>query len=161
MPSHVRKEFIYRFHNSNFAAHIGITKTIENFHQAFYFPNFVDFLMDYVRNCPSCLRVKPVKNSSPQQPPLQSLATQQSFPRDVQVDIVSKLPISRGYKFILTLLTFSANTYLLYLCAQRPQKLLLKQFLKFQCSTLTCRPRFCRTWERFLLQNEWRNSENF
>ena len=75
VPSHLRKELIYRLHNSKFAGQTGMTETIEKFRQSF-FPNLVKFLIDYIRNCPSRLQVKPVK-ISPLQPPLQSVAAQQ------------------------------------------------------------------------------------
>ena len=46
-------------------------------------------------------------------PPLQSVATKQAFPGDpLQVDIVDRLPTSRGYKFILTATdVFSKNMF--------------------------------------------------
>ena len=102
VPSHLRKELIFRLHNSKFAGHLGIMKTVEKFRQLFHFPNFLEFLEDYIRNCPSCLQVKPPNNAS-LKPPLQSVATQQAFPGDLlQVDMVGQLTTSGGYKFILT-----------------------------------------------------------
>ena len=63
VPSHMRKELIYRHHNSKFPGHTGITKTIEKFRQASSV-FFLEFLVNYVRNCPPCLQIKPVKTSS-------------------------------------------------------------------------------------------------
>ena len=79
VPAHLRTELLYRVHNSKTAGHIGITKTAQIFRQKFYFPNFVEFLTNYIKNCSSCLQVKPVKHAT-LKPPLLSLAVDQPFP---------------------------------------------------------------------------------
>ena len=102
VPAHLRTELLYRVHNSKTAGHIGITKTAQIFRQKFYFQNFVEFLTNYIKNCSSCLQVKPVKHAA-LKPPLLSLAVDQHFPGDLlQVDIVWKLPDSGGFTHILT-----------------------------------------------------------
>ena len=102
VPAHLRAEVVYRIHTSKLAGHIGITKTAQLFRQKFYFPNFVEFLTNYIKNCSSCLQIKPVKHAT-LKPPLQSLAVDQHFPGDLlQVDIVGKLPDSGGFTHILT-----------------------------------------------------------
>ena len=102
VPAHLRAEILYRIHNSKTAGHIGITKTAQIFRQKFYFPNFVEFLTNYIKNCSSCLQVKPVKHAT-LKPPLLSLAVDQHFPGDLlQIDIVGKLPDSGGFTHILT-----------------------------------------------------------
>ena len=102
VPAHLRAEILYRIHNSKTAGHIGITKTAQIFRQKFYFPNFVEFLTNYIKNCSSCLQVKPVKHAT-LRPPLLSLAVDQHFPGDLlQIDIVGKLPDSGGFTHILT-----------------------------------------------------------
>ena len=102
VPKHLRKEVLYRVHNSKFAGHSGITKTATLFRQYFYFPNFVEALTAYVKNCSSCLQVKPVKHAT-QKPPLLSLATDKYLPGDMlQIDLVGRLPDSSGFTHILT-----------------------------------------------------------
>ena len=102
VPVHLRAEVLYRIHNSKLAGHLGITKTAQRFRQKFYFPNFVEFLTNYIKNCSSCLQVKPVKHTT-LKPPLLSLAVDQHFPGYLlQVDIVGKLPDSGGFNHILT-----------------------------------------------------------
>ena len=64
VPAHLRTELLYRVHNSKTAGHIGITKTAQIFRQQFYFPNFVEFLANYIKNCSSFLQVKPVKHAN-------------------------------------------------------------------------------------------------
>ena len=55
VPSHLRKELIFRLHNSKIAGHLGTMKTVQQFRHLFYFPNFLEFLEDYIRNCPPVL----------------------------------------------------------------------------------------------------------
>ena len=64
VPTHLRQEVLYRVHNSKYAGHPGIAKTAELFRKRFYFPSFVDFLTNYVKNCSSCLQVKTVKHAT-------------------------------------------------------------------------------------------------
>ena len=82
VPAHLCAENVYRIHNSKLAGHIEITKTAQLFRRKFQFPNFVEFLTNYKKNCSSCLQIKPVKHAT-LKPPLQSLAVDQQFPGDL------------------------------------------------------------------------------
>ena len=55
VPTHLREELLYRVHNSKSAGHPGTAKTAEIFSKHFYFPNFGEFLTNYVKKCSSCL----------------------------------------------------------------------------------------------------------
>ena len=113
VPTHLREELLYRVHNSKYAGHPGIAKTAELFRKHFYFPNFVEFLTNYVKNCSSCLQTKPVKHAT-LKPPLLSLATDKYFPGEMlQIDLVGKLPDSGGFTHILT----AKDTFSKYLFA--------------------------------------------
>ena len=113
VPQHLRNEVLYRVHNSKYAGHPGIAKTAELFRKHFYFPGFVEFLANYVKNCSSCLQIKPVKHQT-LKTPLLSLATDKYYPGDMlQVDLVGKLPDSAGYTHILT----AKDTFSKYLFA--------------------------------------------
>ena len=102
VPQHLRNEALYRVHNSKYAGHPGIAKTAELFRKHSYFPGFVECLANYVKNCSSCLQIKPVKHQT-LKTPLLSLATDKYYPGDLlQVDLVGKLPDSAGYTHILT-----------------------------------------------------------
>ena len=102
VPTHMRKVVLYRVHDKKYAGHCGIAKTATLFCQYFYFPNFVEFLTDYIKNCSSLLQVKHIKDAT-LKPRFLSLATNQYFPGDfLQFDLVGKLPDSAGFSFILT-----------------------------------------------------------
>ena len=83
-------------------SHLGITKTAQRFRLKFYFPNFVEFLANYMKICSSCIQVKPVKQTT-LKPPFLSLAKDQDLPGDLQkVDKVGNLPDSDGFSHIST-----------------------------------------------------------
>ena len=61
VAKHLRKEVIYRIHNSPTGGHLGIVRTAEEFRKRFYFPRFSEYLTDYIKNCLSCSTLKRVK----------------------------------------------------------------------------------------------------
>ena len=100
-PKHLWKEIIYRVHNSATAGHLGIVKTIHEIRKRFYYPSFTEQFADFIKNCLTCLQLKRVPEKQIR-PPLESLTTQQSFPRDMfQADLVGPFA-SDVYKFVLT-----------------------------------------------------------
>ena len=46
VPKHLRKEVVYRIHNSPTGGHLGIVRTAKVLRQQFYFPGFTEFLTD-------------------------------------------------------------------------------------------------------------------
>ena len=101
IPKHLRKEVVYRIHNSPTGGHIGIVRTAKEFRKRFYFPGFSEFLIDYVKNCLSCLTQKRV-NKKYLNPPLQPLSSEQLFPGDMlQIDLVGPFQ-SPIYKYVLS-----------------------------------------------------------
>ena len=61
VPNHLRKEILYRLHNSKLSGPIGITRTVAEFRDRFYFPGFTENFIDYIRNCLTCLQLKTAK----------------------------------------------------------------------------------------------------
>ena len=101
LPLHLQKEVLFRIHNSRWRGHIGINRTIAEFRQRFYFPNFTEVLTDYIRNCLTCLTSKPAKQAV-LRPSLQPVVSEQNFPADMmQIDLVGKMK-SSPFTYILT-----------------------------------------------------------
>ena len=149
---------IHRINNIKCAGHTGITKLIQ---PPSILISEVGFLLDYIRNCPSCLQVTLVKTSLLQLP-LRFFATQQSLPGDLfQVYLVGGLLISGGCKFNSTAIdVFSKYLFPVFLRSASAEPV-AKEFFKFSCSTVTSRLRFCQTWEQFFLRNWWKNYVDF
>ena len=101
LPKHLWNEVIYRLHNSPTAGHVGIVRTVEEFRKRFYFPGFVEYFVQMIKNCLTCIQQKAISNKS-LRTFLQPLSSLQSFPGDLlQIDIVGPLP-STLYKYVLT-----------------------------------------------------------
>ena len=58
IPKHLRKEVLYRIHNSPTSGHVGIVRTAEEFRRRFHFSGLSEFLTDFIRNCLSCSTLK-------------------------------------------------------------------------------------------------------
>ena len=101
VPEQLKKEVVYRLHNSRTAGHLGIVRTAHEFRQRFYFPGFTEFLVDYVKNCITCAQSKRV-NQQYLKTPLQPLSSLQSFPGELlQIDLVGPFPAA-PYKYVLS-----------------------------------------------------------
>ena len=102
LPKHLRHELLYRIHNSPEASHRCITQTVYLFRKHFYFPGFQEFLINYIKNCLTCLQIKPIQKSH-LTPPLLPITSSPNFPEEIlQIDIVGAFPVSGGFKYILT-----------------------------------------------------------
>jgi hypothetical protein len=102
VPKHLREELLYRLHNSKLMGHQGVTKTVQEFRKHYYFPSFTEHLIDYIKNCSSCLQVKPPSKSS-LRAPLQPISSLQDKPGDLmQIDLVGRLNPSNGFTHIPT-----------------------------------------------------------
>ena len=101
IPKHVRKEVLYRIHNSPTSAHLGIVRTAQEFRRRFSSPGVSEFLTEYIRNCLSCSTLKRVQNRQ-LHPPLQPISSEQLFPGDMmQIDLVGPFQ-SPIYKYALS-----------------------------------------------------------
>ena len=88
-------------HNATTAGHIGVTGTVAEFRQRFYFPGFSETLLQTIKNCLTCLQAKRVSQSQ-LIPPLQELSSLQSYPGDmVQIDLVGSFQ-SSAYTYVLS-----------------------------------------------------------
>ena len=101
VPKHLRKEVIYRIHNSSTGGHLGIVRTAKEFRKRFYIPGFLEFLTDFIKNCLSCLTLKRVTKKQ-FHPPIQPISSEQLFPGDMmQIDLVGPFH-SPVYKYVLS-----------------------------------------------------------
>ena len=101
VPKHLRKEVVYRIHNSPTGGRPRIVRTSKEFRQRFYFPRFTEFHTDYIKNCPSCSTPKRVSKIQ-LNPPLQPIFSEQLFPGEMmQNDSVGPFQ-SPFYKCVLS-----------------------------------------------------------
>ena len=101
VPKLLCSEIVYRLHNSPTSGHLGINKTIYEFRKGFYFPSFTEYLLNYVKNCSTCLQTKNIQQKRLRLP-LESLASDQNFAGDkMQIDLMGHFN-SPVYKYALT-----------------------------------------------------------
>ena len=79
VPKQLRKEVVYRIHNSPTGGYLGVVRTAKEFRQRFYFQGFTEFLTDYINNCLSCSTLKKVSKRQVN-PPSQPISSEQLFP---------------------------------------------------------------------------------
>ena len=97
LPKHLQREIIFRSHKTNFRSHNEIAKTLQDFRLKFYFPGYHEFIVDYIKNCLTCLHAKSV-NIETITPPLQPVASEQNFPSDMlKIDSCPLLKTSNIY----------------------------------------------------------------
>ena len=82
VPKHLQQEIIFCSHNTKFRSNNAIAKTLQDFWLKFYFPGYHEFIVDYIKNCLTCLQAKSVKIETIT-PPLQTVASEQNFPSDM------------------------------------------------------------------------------
>ena len=100
-PKHLRKEVIYRTHNSPTEGYLGFVGTAKEFRKRFYFPGFSEYLIDYIKNRLSCSTLRRVTKKL-LQPPLQPISSEQLFPGEMmQIDLVGPFQ-SPVYKYVLS-----------------------------------------------------------
>ena len=90
LPKHLWREVVYRLHNSKLAGHVGIAKTVQEFRKRFYFPGFTEYLITMVKNCLTYIQTKAISNRA-LRTFLQPVSSLQSFPGDMQIDLVGHL----------------------------------------------------------------------
>ena len=78
-----------------------MVRTAQEFRKRFYFPGFVEYFVQMIKNCLTCIQQNAISNKALRNF-LQPRSSLQSFPGDLlQIDIVGPLP-STLYKYVLT-----------------------------------------------------------
>ena len=98
----LKRGVLRRFHDHIAAGHPGITKTLINIGQHYWWPGMKDFITQYIKGCATCQMTK--INTHPSKPALFPIATDpKALPFQViALDFVTDLPVSQGFDSILT-----------------------------------------------------------
>ena len=102
-PAEVAKELLQRYHDAPMAGHPGITKTIRQVVQDYWWLDLRKFVQEYVRGCGICQQNKAITH--PNQPPLNPIKPEGSPDpfKTISIDLIVKLPKSKGFDSILTI----------------------------------------------------------
>jgi hypothetical protein len=102
VPSLLRTKLLKFYHDSTAVGHPGIARTLSTLQQTFSWLNAKKTVIDYVKLCDSCQRVK-AKRQGPQGPLI--LIVPDSKPwSTIGMDMITKLPSSNGFDLILVVI---------------------------------------------------------
>ena len=100
IPSSLRADILYMFHDSPVAAHIGRDKMTELIRKRFYWVGWQKDIATWIKECPQCQKGKATRSSSWGQLQPKNIA----FPWEiVSIDILGPLPPSKNKVYILTM----------------------------------------------------------
>jgi transposase InsO family protein len=95
----LRREVVALHHDSPMCGHPGLWKTLELIQRNYWWPGITKFVRRYLAGCDHCQRYK----NFPQSPvgPLNPLPVPERPWQEISVDLITDLPLSRGYDSIL------------------------------------------------------------
>jgi len=94
IPQELRQEVFFSEHDTKFAGHIGMDKTLELITRNFWWPNLEESVREYVGSCLDCQR-----NKNPRHAPhglLQPMELHYKPWQTVAMDFITDLPLSNG-----------------------------------------------------------------
>ena len=102
-PEEIAKELLQRYHDAPTAGHPGVTKTIRQIVQDYWWPELRKFVQEYIKGCGICQQNKAITH--PNQPPLNPIKPEGSPEpfKTISIDLIVKLPKSKGFDSILTI----------------------------------------------------------
>ena len=102
-PEEMAPELLQCYHDSPTAGHPGITKTLWQLIKDYWWPDVRKFVQQYIQGCGTCQQNKAITH--PNQPPLNPITpgTELEPFKTISVDLIVKLPKSKGYGSILTI----------------------------------------------------------
>ena len=107
VPPETTEAIIRTMHGDPMQGHPGASKMLAELRKRYYVPGLTEKVQEFVNNCQTCIKMKPVKNNSIT-PPLEPIYDPCNGPEDImEIDLVGELPRSNGYTHILTACDFS------------------------------------------------------
>ena len=99
----MEREILKGTHDSPFAGHLGVTRTLDRIRKRFFWPHMRESVEDYIRQCDKCIqRKEPTAHNG--KAPLQSLEVSEPF-TFWAMDYMGPLPeTTRGNRYILVLM---------------------------------------------------------
>ena len=102
-PEAFAKDILEMYHDSATARHPGIHRTYQQIIRDYWWPDMLKYTRQYIRGCGTCQQNK--SNTHPNPPLLYPIAPpNESEPfKTIAVDLITKLPTSKGSDSILTI----------------------------------------------------------
>ena len=102
-PEVFAKDILETYHDGATTGHPGIHRTYHQIIRDYWWPDVLKYTRQYVRGCGTCQQSK--TNTHPNAPPLYPIVPpNKSKPfKRIAVDLITKLPVSKGSDSILTI----------------------------------------------------------
>lgn len=88
----IRQWVLREFHDSKYAGHLGVTKTIENIRRCYWWPSMNQHIKEYIQTCLSCQRNK--ADAKHPAGTLQPLPIPQRPWSSISMDLITDLPVT-------------------------------------------------------------------
>jgi len=113
-----RKVLLEGYHDMLTAGHPGATKTLQALSRDYWWPGICCFVQEYVQGCAKCQESK--ANTHPNKPTLQPISPspQAKLFSTIAMDFIVKLPVSKGYDSILTIMDHDCTKSVILLPCQ-------------------------------------------
>ena len=121
-PEYLIEDILKEYHDK--CGHPGVSQTLEKISRKYFIPNLRSLVIDYIKSCDRCQRIKPCTN--PLNAPLGHVQPpSQPFER-FAIDLVGPLPITNRHNTYICVSTdlFSKKTYAQPIKNKRPDEIL-------------------------------------
>ena len=93
---------IKTMHGDHMQGHPGASNKLAKLRKKYYVPGSTEMVQEFVNNCQTCIKTKPVKHNSIT-PPLEPFYDPCNEPEDIlEIDLIEELPRYNRYRHILT-----------------------------------------------------------
>lgn len=131
VPINVRQMLLYYFHDND-ATHPGVQKSYRAIARRFWWPNMYRDILQYVRSCEVCQRIKP--HNRPMGAPMSSTVPIGVFEK-VYIDFCGPLlPSSSGNRYVLVLIDAFSKWLEVIPCRRATAEVTCKKLIEVWCS---------------------------
>jgi hypothetical protein len=111
----LKRNILHQYHDHGMAGHPRISNTITTIMREFWWPEIQQFTATYIRGCAICQSTKP--NTTRPKPPMMPIThNQPQHPfQTIAMDLITDLPISRGYDSILAIVDHGCSKAAIFL----------------------------------------------
>ena len=111
----LQREILQQYHDHEMAGHPGIINTVIAVSHEYWWPEMKKFIAAYVWGCTTCQSTKP--NTVCPKPPIMLITSEQALTpfHTIAMDLITDLPMSKGYDSILTIVDHGCSKATIFL----------------------------------------------
>jgi Integrase zinc binding domain len=115
----LKQQILHEYHDHALAGHPGIATTLQKVSEDYWWPMMWQYVQNYVKGCATCQMTKP--HTVKPKPPLMPVTVERkAIPfQTISLDLITDLPVSRGYDSILTVVDHDCSKAAFFLPCQK------------------------------------------